>query len=77
VNDARLSPADWRCQLKVGDKVRVFCGSVCLKDEEVVTSAPESFVTVGKFRGKLSFNRVTGKLCGKRPMAHLFRIEQP
>ena len=66
----------WRRSLKVGDAVAVYCGSVRYPDSEV-TSAPESFVTVGKYRGKLSFNRRTGKLATRRPMAHMFRIEQP
>lgn len=71
-----MSPMEWRRGLKVGDRVRVFCGSIEMKDD-IVTSAPETFVTIGKYKGKLNFNRRTGKLAARRPMAHLFRIEQP
>lgn len=72
----RASPLAWRLQLKVGDPVAVYCNTVRYPDN-VVTSAPETFVTIGKHKGKLNFNRRTGKLSTRRPLAHLFRIEQP
>jgi hypothetical protein len=71
-----MSPMEWRRGLKVGDTVAVYCGSVRYPDA-VVTSAPETFVTIGKYRGRLNFNRRTGKLSTRRPLAHLFRIQQP
>ena len=37
----------------------------------------ESFVTIGRYKGRLNFNRRTGKLATRRPLAHMFRIEQP
>lgn len=73
---AGLSPMAWRCQLKVGDAVAVYCNTVRYPDN-VVTSAPETFVTIGRHKGKLNFNRRTGKLSTRRPLAHLFRIEKP
>lgn len=72
----RASPMEWRRLLKVGDPVAVYCGSIRYPDS-VVTSAPETFVTIGKYKGRLNFNRRTGKLATRRPLAHLFRIEAP
>lgn len=62
--------------LKVGDTVAVYCGSIRYPDA-IVTSAPETFISIGQRRGKMNFNRRTGKLSTRRPMAHLFRIERP
>jgi hypothetical protein len=42
-----------------------------------VTSAPRTFVSIGRYAKKVNFSRDDGTMCGKRPMSHLFRIEQP
>lgn len=73
---AGLSPMAWRRLLKVGDAVAVYCGSIRYPDA-TVTSAPETFISIGQRRGKMNFNRRTGKLSTRRPLAHLFRIERP
>jgi hypothetical protein len=66
----------WLAALKVGDSVAVYCGSNRLQ-VATVTSAPRTFVTIGKHAKKTSFRRKTGRICGRRPMSHLFRIERP
>jgi hypothetical protein len=71
-----MSELEWRRSLKVGDTVAVFCASRRFEDG-VVTSAPATRITIGKYAGRMSFDRATGKLCGKRPLAHLFRIGRP
>jgi hypothetical protein len=63
----------WLRSLKVGDTVSVYCGSVRYPDS-IVTSAPETMITIGKYRGKMNFNRRDGTLSGKKPMGHLYRI---
>jgi len=66
----------WLSQLKVGDPVRVFIGSQA-KEVQTVTSAPKTFVTIGKYGKAMRFNRKDGIVCGKRPLKNLFRIEPP
>lgn len=66
----------WLAGLKVGDAVAVYFDTRRM-DVDSVTSAPTSRVSIGRFGKRVSFNRHDGKLCGKRPLAHRFRIEQP
>jgi hypothetical protein len=72
-----LSPREeWLKQLRPLDQVAVYCGSQ-LMEIATVTSAPRMFVTIGKYNRKANFSRDDGRLCGKLPMGHWFRIEQP
>ena len=67
---------EWLKQLRPLDQVAVYCGSQLI-EVATVTSAPRTFVTIGKHAKKANFSRDDGQMCGKRPMGHLFRIEQP
>lgn len=67
---------EWLAQLRPHDEVAVYVGSQRIEVAKV-TSAPRTFVTIGKYAGKARFSRDDGKMCGKLPMGHLFRIEKP
>jgi hypothetical protein len=67
---------EWLKQLRPLDQVAVYCGSQRI-EVATVTSAPRTFVTIGKYTRKANFSRQDGQMCGSRPMGHLFRIEQP
>jgi hypothetical protein len=67
---------EWLQQIRPNDVVAVYFG-VSRMGDEVVTSAPRTFVTVGKYRRKVSFSRKDGCMAGKRPMARWFHIEPP
>jgi hypothetical protein len=67
---------EWLAQLRPLDQVAVYCGSRLI-EVVTVTSAPRTFVTIGKYNRKANFSRDDGQMCGHRPMGHLFRIEQP
>jgi hypothetical protein len=67
---------EWLKQLRPLDEVAVYCGSHMIQ-VATVTSAPRTFVTVGKYRRKVSFSRKDGCMAGKRPMARWFHIEPP
>lgn len=67
---------EWLQQIRPLDEVAVYAGSVPMNIAQV-TSASRTMITIGKYTKKASFRRKDGKLCGNRPMGHLFRIEQP
>jgi hypothetical protein len=71
-----MTRSDWLKSLKVGDSVDVCIGTYSRHRKEV-TSAPDTLITVGQRRGKMSFRRRDGKLAGNRPMGHMFSIEMP
>ena len=65
----------WLQQLKAGDKVIVCLGQHSRQERQVDSTSP-TLITIGK-RKRINFRRADGKIAGKRPMAHLFRIEMP
>jgi hypothetical protein len=69
-----MTRQEWLKQLRPLDEVAVYCGSQMIQ-VATVTSAPRTFVTIGKYAKKANFSRHDGTMCGHRPMAHLFRIE--
>lgn len=71
-----MTRSKWLKSLKVGDAVDVCIGQYTRHRREV-TSAPDTLITVGQRRSKLTFRRKDGKLAGQRPMGHFFKIEQP
>lgn len=71
-----MTREEWLKQLRPLDEVAVYCGSHRI-EVLTVTSAPRTFVTIGKYAKKANFSRDDGSMCGHKPMAHLFRIEQP
>jgi len=67
---------EWLLRLEVGSLVAIYIGSNHAGNE-VITSANDKYVTIGKHGRAKRFNRKTGVLCGAKAMKHLFRIEQP
>jgi hypothetical protein len=66
----------WLASLKVGDLVACYFDSNRMQTERV-TSAPASFVSVGKYSKRVNFRRSDGCMCGTKPMSKRFRIERP
>lgn len=66
----------WLASLKVGDIVACYFDSNRMQDE-VITSAPKSFVSVGKYSKRVNFRRSDGCMCGTKPLGRRFRIERP
>lgn len=73
---ADLSHMEWLRQVRVHDAVAVYFGESFMGNE-AVTSAPRSFITIGKHSHRISFNRSTGRMTGSKPMGRWFRIERP
>lgn len=71
-----MSLMEWLRQIRPLDTVAVCVGKARI-DVAEVTSTSRTLITIGKFAKRTNFSRSTGKLCGKKPMGHLFRIEQP
>lgn len=71
-----MTRVEWLAQIRPCDKVAIYCGTQLI-EVTTVTAAPRTLVTVGKYRNRVSFRRSDGCICGKRPLSHLFRIEQP
>ena len=67
---------EWLQQLRECDQVAVYCNGSRI-EVATITSAPRTFVTIGRHKTKASFRRRDGKLVGSKPLGHLFRIEQP
>jgi hypothetical protein len=71
-----MTREEWLKQLRPNDLVAVLVGTqrieVC-----VVTSTSRTMITIGTHAKKVSFRRRDGSLVGRKPMGHLFHIEQP
>jgi hypothetical protein len=69
-----LSRADWLSRLRVRHRVAVYFDSrlMCV---EAITSAPRSFVTIGRNAKRVNFRRSDGCMCGSKPMGGRFHIE--
>jgi hypothetical protein len=65
---------EWLKQIRPLDMVAV-CAGTSVMNTAQVTSTSRTLITIGEYAKKANFSRKTGKLCGKRPMGHLFRIE--
>lgn len=72
----RAERREWLAQIRVHDIVAVYFGTQ-LMGNEVVTSAPRTFITTGKHARKVSFARDDGYMCGGKPMGTWFHIERP
>lgn len=71
-----MSHMEWLRQIRPLDRVAVHINGVRVEVAEV-TSTSRTLITIGKYAKRTNFSRSTGKLCGKKPMGHLFRIEAP
>lgn len=71
-----MTRAAWLASLAVGDLVAVHVSGHRL-NVETVTSTSRTLITIGKHAKKASFRRKDGQLAGRRPLGHLFRLEQP
>jgi hypothetical protein len=67
---------EWLAQIRPNDIVAVYFGGTHMGNE-VVTSAPRTLVTVGKYSKRVSFRRDDGHMTGSKPMGRWFRIEMP
>lgn len=72
----RAERREWLEGIKVGDTVACYFDSARMQDERV-TSAPASFVSVGKYSKRVNFRRSDGCMCGSKPLSGRFRIERP
>jgi hypothetical protein len=71
-----MTHMEWLRQVRPLDHVAVYVGSARVEVAKV-TSTSRTLITIGKYVHRTNFSRSTGKLCGQKPMGHLFRIEQP
>lgn len=66
----------WLAQLREGDFViPVIHGE--RKEVQPLTKVSKTTVTIGKYAKAMKFSRKTGLICGKRPLKHLFSLDQP
>ena len=72
----RLPYLQWLAQLQKGDFVVPMVNGQPMAVEPL-TQASKTTLTIGKYGRALRFRRKDGNLCGKKPLGHLFRIEQP
>jgi hypothetical protein len=71
-----LTRREWLDGLRVGDIVACYFDSNRMQNERI-TSAPKSFVSVGKYSRRVNFRRSDGCMCGAKPLSQRFRIERP
>jgi hypothetical protein len=67
---------DWIVNVKVGDTVAVWIAGE-RKADEIVTSATDTLIAIGRYRGRKNFRRRDGRICGKMPLRHLIYIGRP
>lgn len=72
----RLPYLQWLAQLKEGDIVIPVINSE-RKEAVPITRAAKTSVTIGKYAKAMRFSRKTGVICGRKPLKHLFIIDQP
>lgn len=71
-----MTRAEWLAQIREDDMVAVYFDSTRMNVEQV-TSAPRTFISVGKHAKRVNFRRDTGRMTGCKSMCSRFHIERP